>query len=260
MTKLRIARGFAGRPGLLRLAAYVLLDPETESFSYEVANRAEVLARLASAIGDRRTDLERYADEIDRDPQLTRELARRMRWRFDQKRRQPLGHRFAWYVLARALKPETIVETGIHHGLGSLALLRALERNAEEGSDGVLISIDREADAGRVVGPEASRGRWLRMEGDTGELLGPALEGRTVALMFHDTDHTEENQRMEFEATLAHAAPLTVLLDGSGGWAPTLKRVCEERSGSYERIPVRSRDHVYPGLDLVVGVFSMPAR
>jgi hypothetical protein len=35
-----------------------------------------------------------------------------------------------------------VVETAIQEGLGSAVLLRALERNAEEGSSGELISFD----------------------------------------------------------------------------------------------------------------------
>jgi hypothetical protein len=240
-----------------RRLAYVLLDPETESFSYELADRAAVIAGLASALGREEAELAAYAAEVDQDPELHGRLARHVRRRFDVKRRQPLGHRLAWYVIARALRPETIVETGIHHGLGSLALLRALERNAGEGSPGELIAIDDNPQAGGLVRSELRPG-WVRITGMTSDRLVPAIEGRRVGMLIQDTDHSEENQRFEFTAALAHPADRVVLIDASGGWAPTLQELARERGGAYHRIPIRSRNHVYPGLDLAFAVFERP--
>lgn len=255
LTKYQLMRGFDADIGWRRRLTYVLFDPETESFSFDLDNEPELIAALAVALGRPPDELARYADETRRDPELNELLTRHVRWRFDVKRRLPLGNRLAWYVIARALKPELVVETGIYLGLGSLVLLRALERNRQQGSPGELTSFDTNPRAGSLVRDEV-RGGWHRLVGSTRELLLPAIEGRHVNMLFQDTPHTEENQRFEFGAALSHAAPHLVLVDGSGGIAPTLEALCAERGGAYHRAPLRSRDHIYPAEEIRFAVFE----
>lgn len=255
LTKYRLMRHFNTDVGLRRKFVYVFLDPEIESFSFELENEPEVIAGLATALGRSEEELAAYAAETRCDPELNELLARHLRWRFDIKSRLPLGNRLAWYLIARALKPELVVETGIYLGLGSLVLLRALERNRQEGSPGELMSFDSLAGAGSIVREQARQG-WRRFVGATHDLLLPALEDRRVDMLFQDTPHTEENQRYEFEAALSHAATKLVLIDGSGGKSPILETICAEREGTYHRVPLRSRDHIYPGEGVAFAVFE----
>ena len=255
LTKYKLMRGFHADVSLRKRLAYVLLDPETESFSFELDNEQEVIAGLAVALGYPHDELASYAAETHSDPELGELLARHVGRRFDLKRRQPLGNRLAWYLIARALKPELIVETGIYLGLGSLVLLRALERNRLEGSPGELMSFDINPHAGVLV-RDGIRRDWRRLIGSTRELLVPALEGRRVGMLFQDTPHTEENQRFEFGAALSNAAAKLVLVDGSGGYSPTLESLCTGREGRYHRVPLRSRDHIYPGAEIRFAIFA----
>jgi Methyltransferase domain len=241
--------------GLRHRLVYVLLDPETESFSFEPANEQEIVAGLAVALGRPREELAGYAAETREDPELGELLRRHLAWRFDAKRRQPLGNRLAWYLIARAVKPELIVETGIYQGLGSLVLLRALERNKQQGSPGELMSFDINPRAGGLVRAQA-RQHWQRFVGSTHELLLPALEGRRVGMLLQDTPHTVENQRFEFGAALSHAAPTLVLVDGSGRPSPALEQLCAEHGGVQHRVPMRSRNHIYPGAEVRFATFE----
>lgn len=254
ITKYRLSRSFDSDAGLVRRLCYVLLDPELESYTFDLASEREVVAALAVALERPEDELRGYAAETHRDPELNELLTRRLRWSFDLKRRMPLGSRLAWYVCVRALKPELVVETGIHLGLGSLTLLCALEHNREEGRPGELISFDTNPHAGRLV-PDQLRAGWHRVIGNTSDMLAHVLQGRRVGVLFQDTPHTEENQRIEFGAALDHAAPSLMLVDCSGGFAPMLERLCEERHGSYHRVALRSRNHIHPGGDFRFGVF-----
>jgi hypothetical protein len=51
LTKYQIVRGFDSDVGLARRLGFVLLDPEIESYTYEVGNEPEVIAELAMALG-----------------------------------------------------------------------------------------------------------------------------------------------------------------------------------------------------------------
>lgn len=256
ITKYRLLHhfGLRLRHNLRAGLKYVLLDPETESFTYALDNEHDVVDALAGPLRTSRRDLLGFIAETRTDPELNERLAHHLRRRFDVKHRPQLGNRLVWYLIARALKPELIVETGIYQGLGSLGLLRALERNAAEGRPGELLSFDMNPRAGSVVREEL-HARWRRVVGSTSDLLVPALEGRSVGMLIHDTPHTDENQRLEFGAALAHAAPRLVLVDSSG-CMPTLSLLCAERAVPYHRIELRSRAHIYPGAKLAFALFE----
>ena len=161
LEKARIVRsyGVSFRAHPLLVARYVLWDPDVGDFSYELDNEGELVECLASALGLDPATIAGYLAEVRAEPALTRELAARVRWRADMKRRVGLGHRVAWYAVARAVKPRLVVETGIKHGLGALVLLVALQRNAREGSEGRLVSFDVDPFSGWVV-PDRLRYNW----------------------------------------------------------------------------------------------------
>ncbi len=104
------------------------------------------------------------------------------------------------YLLVRAMKPETVVETGVGAGLSSAVILQALEENGR----GNLHSIDLYEDAGRLI-PEELRHRWRLSVGTSRELLSGILQDHgKVDLFFHDSYHTYENMSFEFESVDGH--------------------------------------------------------
>jgi hypothetical protein len=239
----------------LAIAKFVLLDPETHSYSYELANKDELAEFSASLLGIEPSMAAAYIAEVDEDPELGSRLRRRTRWRIDAKWRLPLGNRLLWYVIARAAKPQLAVEAGVFDGLDSLMLLRALERNASEGVDGRLLSIDLDPDAGWLV-PERLRSRWEFVRGDILEDLEPALADRAVDLFIHDSVHTERFQRFEFELALRHAAPRLHVVDSSGLALPVLRELCSERGGRHAYFLERPARHFYRPDGTSVGVFE----
>ena len=179
--KARIARTYGAslRRDPLTVLGFVLLDPEVDTFTYDLANEHELVNVTARALGIAPQRVAERFDEARKDPVLGPGLARRVRWRFDFKRRVRFGRRYAWYAIARELKPAVVVETGIKDGLGSVLLLRALQRNAAEGSPGRLISFDLYPDKG-WLGAEALRDRWSPIFASTRDALAPALDGLEV--------------------------------------------------------------------------------
>jgi len=128
------------------------------------------------------------------------------------------------YGLVRALRPVTVVETGTASGVSTAYLLAALDRNGT----GRLLSVDLPFEGGEagelrplVAGtsidlydasplppgkqpgwaiPDELRARWELRLGDAREVL-PALlaEVGEIDLFFHDSLHTREHMRFEFE-------------------------------------------------------------
>jgi methyltransferase family protein len=238
-----------------RNLAYVLWDPELESHTYDVANLDELADFLASELGVEHERALGYLREPESDPVFNEEWRRRMRFRFDVKHRAQLANRLIWWGLVRCLRPRLVVECGIFNGVGSLVLLRALERNRAEGSPGELISIDSDPTMGWAV-PSQLEEHWTTVEGFTSDVLEGAIAGREVGMLIHDTPHTYENQVLEFSAALRHPAERLVLIDSSGGQTPALEEICEREGGRYRYFRELPKDHFYPGNGSGIGIFD----
>jgi hypothetical protein len=257
LTKLRQLRyyDFRIRERPLFALKYVFVDPEVDNFTYEIANEDELIDFLAGALGIDRASAAGHVAEARTDPELNDELSRRIRWRWDMKRRIHLGRRLGLYAVAREVKPRLVVEAGIQDGLGSLVLLRALERNAEEGSPGRLISFDI-LPGGWLV-PERLRGLWTTIFESTTTALEPALSGLELDMVVHDSGDDYERERHEYATALAHAGPRLALVSGSGlQRARALPDVCAALGVEYHLFSERPRDHFYPGAGLAVGLFD----
>jgi SAM-dependent methyltransferase/predicted O-methyltransferase YrrM len=114
-----------------------------------------------------------------------------------------------WCLVAH-LRPETVVETGVAHGLTSRVILEGLDRNGS----GHLWSIDLPAvdsalhsEIGMAV-PKNLRPRWSYVQGTARRRL-PGLLGelRKIDLFIHDSLHTGPNQRFELESAWAALRP-----------------------------------------------------
>ena len=118
------------------------------------------------------------------------------------------------YCLVRVLKPETIVETGVSHGLSSWIILNALHKN----NTGKLYSIDfpnhdtnedynlvkTNFKTGWAV-PEILKSKWELILGKSEDVL-PHLLPRLnkIDLFFHDSEHTYKNMKWEFTTVLPY--------------------------------------------------------
>lgn len=133
------------------------------------------------------------------------------------------------YIIVRAVKPRTIVETGVASGISSAHILRALERNRT----GSLYSIDlpdvQEGSvlpSGRRTGwivPDSLRSRWTLRLGDARTLLPELLDTLdSVDVFLHDSDHSYEHMVFEFERALPKLAREGLLLSDDahmhGAW------------------------------------------
>ena len=117
------------------------------------------------------------------------------------------------YVLIRAVRPRTVVETGVANGVSSAYILQAIRRN-ETGSL-VSISLPSERDplipAGKTLGwvvPQELRDNWELCLGKSSDLLPRLLKLKgSVDICFHDSDHSFENMTFELEKFRSHVSP-----------------------------------------------------
>ncbi len=201
---------------------------------------------MAAVCGQSTAEAREAIAEARADPVL-RERVRRAaatRWWWS-KRQPPLGKRLGWYALARLTRPHLIIETGVHDGLGSLVLLRALERNAQRGADGVLVSFDVNPAAGWLVGTDP---RWeLRLQSSRDGLAEVAARSSGVGMFIHDSMHTYDHERWELSTVAPRLTPGGVLVSDNVHATRALADTCAEFGLEYHEFAERPAAHFYPG-------------
>ena len=146
----------------------------------------------------------------------------------------------------RISKPRLVVETGIHDGLGSAVLLRALERNAAEGYPGHLMSFDTNPTAGWLV-PDSLRQLWTPVTGDTKQTLELSLAGKLLDVFVHDSDHALDHERWELQTACRFAAPGAVLISDNSHVSPVLRELADTWGASYHYFHEQPMNHFYAG-------------
>jgi hypothetical protein len=259
--KLTRVRTYGASPRSLPALRYIALDPELDNFTYDIENRSELAQTLAEVLRVDRKVVEGYIAEADADRHLVRATRGRPFLRFRHKRLLHPGRRLGWYVAARVLKPALIVETGIHAGLGSRLLLLALRRNREDGAPGELVSIDIDDGAGSLV-EKGLRADWRPVFGSTYDVLEPAIAGKKVGMLIHDSEHSYECERFEFGAALDAADDPIALISDNAHASTALPDLASEREMPYGYFEETPRGHFYPGagLGIAMATSARPSR
>ncbi|RBY75310.1 class I SAM-dependent methyltransferase [Geodermatophilus sp. TF02-6] len=151
-----------------------------------------------------------------------------------------LGRRLGWYAIARAVKPDRIVETGTDKGLGSVLLASALLRNGR----GRLTTVDVNPDSGYLIA-----GRYAevvdRVVGDSVAVLGSSAE--PVDVFLHDSLHTWEYETAELAAVDPRLSRRAVVLSDNSHVTDALSAWAEKTGRQFLFFREEPADHWYPG-------------
>ena len=236
---------------------YLLLDQEIDNFTYDVVNPRELANHLATVLGVSPDAAWDRVRELADDDELLRDVAEATARRRDRNARMPFGRRAGWYATVRLLRPQVVVETGVHDGLGSTALLRALQRNAAEGDEGVLVSFDVNSAAGWLV-PTALRSRHELVVGTSVDAMAEALRGRPIDLFIHDSDHRYEYERRELEVAASLGSDRAVYLSDNAHATTALRDFAADRGLDFSYWQERVRGHFYPGGGIGIAAPRVP--
>ena len=233
-----------------------MLSPEPHNFTFEIANSGELGDWVAALTGADRERALSVLDEAGEDPVLRARLRAATQGRWLWSDREPrFGKRLGWYAVARILHPRLTVEVGVHDGLGSLLLLRALERNQADGHPGRLVSFEVNPVGGWLVG---SHPLWdLRIE-SSGTGLPRLLEGSgsgsgELDLFIYDGWHSPEAERADLEEAFRHLSEAGVLVSDDSQVTQALPQLCSEQGlelFEFQESPVA---HFHPGAVLAAG-------
>lgn len=242
----------------LAAVRWLLLDPETTNFTYEIDNEAELAAFVAAAYSLEHDLVAAYLRELAEDTELHTRLTARLGRMPGAKPRPLFGRRAGWYAIVRLAQPELAVETGVHNGLGSAAILRALERNAAEGHEGRLVSFDIDPRCGGILDEEL-RDRWEFVQTSSRDVFTEWVRAsdEPVSFFVHDSDHSLEHESFELETFWPRFAPgAAVLTDNPGG--PAFADFCNRHGLEYSVFWEQPVHHFYPGAG--IGIALLPGN
>lgn len=242
----------AQHPGMVaakprEAADYLFRNRELLNVTYELENETELAGLVAGALGASEAEASAYLAELRADTGLTESLDAALRVNRRRNDVALLGKRRALYALVRLTRPGLVVEAGIGDGLGTSVLLRALQRNQDEGAAGKLLGFDISPDAGWLVPEALRRGRLEEQLGDIGELLSNALAGHEVDLFIHDTLKSPEHERFEFETAIEHGSDRLILYSDDDSVTGMLRSVCERHGGRSRFLREQPENHFWRG-------------
>jgi predicted O-methyltransferase YrrM len=132
------------------------------------------------------------------------------------------------YIICRKQNPVSVIETGVASGVSSSHILCALEANQQ----GELYSIDlptwQKVSSGWMI-PDYLRHRWYLTQGRSSDYLGQLLKNiKKIDIFLHDSDHTYENMRGEFEAAWTHLKTGGLLLSHNIDYSDAFSDFCRD--------------------------------
>lgn len=178
--------------------------------------------------------------------ELTEHLSRHQVWDVQ-------GYRLMLYLLVRKHKPEVVVETGVARGTSSSYILQAMHENGS----GHLYSIDLPAESVAVdddpdreshrftladgqthqqyevgyVVPDYLRDRWTLTLEDARTALPPLLEKlEKIDFFYHDSLHTYEHMKFEFESAWPYIKEGGLLLSDDVLWNNAFHESCKKHN------------------------------
>ncbi len=232
-------------------ANFVLLDPELDNFTYEIANLDDLAEFIARTLDLDRSVVASYIRELEEDAPFRTELNVKLRMRRDRKQVALYGRRIGWYCIVRCLRPAVIIETGVHDGLGSSVLLQALHRNQAEGHEGRLFGIDINPAAGWLI-PDRLRDHLTLLIEDSAIAVPRIVYEQPIDLFIHDSDHRYTHELQEFQTVAAGLAPAGLVLSDNSHATTALKDFSEASGRTFAFWHERPKHHFYPGAGIGV--------
>lgn len=234
------------------LEKWIARDTENSNFYYDLAdlNKIQLVHFVVAVTGASFDQAREWIAELAADEALLRHLQDGLKDAYSEKEIKPaFGRRLGWYAIARAIKPKTIVETGVDHGVGACVLTAALLRNAADGSPGRYYGLDILPSAGRLLtGRYAEFGEMVY--GDAIKSLG-AFPHR-IDLFVNDSDHSADYERREYEAMTPLLNPGAVVIGDNSHGTDALAVWSVAHNRRFLFFAERPKDHWYPGAGIGV--------
>jgi predicted O-methyltransferase YrrM len=219
---------------------------EESNFLYAITekSRTELAHLLGCLFGGSPSLYRSYFREVDDDVSFRRHIEGGLKSVLPDVSSIDVGRRLGWYAIARRIRPEIIIETGVDYGLGSCLLCAALLRNRQEGFPGRYIGTDINPNAGLLLkAPYDEVGSIVY--GDSIDTLSRMTE--SIDLFINDSDHSAAYEAQEYDVIRPRLGPRAVLLGDNSHATTALADFSEAHGRRFAFFKEQPRMHWYPG-------------
>lgn len=246
------------KPKLKEISKWAIKNTENDNFYYSLKHRniLELTSLIALITNKSFQEIEKYISEIENDLNLKKHIE--SMWQKDSKMRDAklgLGRRIGWYAFTRALKPQVIVETGVHHGVGSCVLITALMKNHSEGFEGYYYGTDIDPDAGILITDEYKKFGEI-LYGDS--LTSLSNLNKRVDFFINDSDHSENYEEQEYNLIASKLSDKSLLLGDNSHVTDKLVNFAKVNNRPYLFFKEDPKDHWYPGAGIGISPSEIP--
>ena len=232
-----------------KLLLWLFRSREYTNFTYDLSplNKKYLASFVADVAGIEVEVAEKYLQELESDKELKQHIleeTQKSDYAVAAEKKVHFGRRAGWYAIARATKPQVLIETGVDKGLGTCVLCAALLRNQEEGHKGVYYGTDINPAAGYLLtGKYAEVGEVLY--GDSIESL-KKLESK-IDLFINDSAHSKIYEKDEYEVISDKLSERGIILGDNSHCSPSLYDFSLESKRRFLFFGEKPIDHWYEG-------------
>ena len=234
-------------PGMFNAYRWIWKRTELSNFYYDLTTRnMQYLAQgLATIFKVPVNDVKRYFSELDSDLDLRAHLLNGLaKLGVGEESECKYGKRYIWYAIVRIKKPSMVVETGMEHGMGTCILATALLRNKKEGFDGIVVGVDINPSAGKLISGKYKDVTLLLYDDSVKSLLGL---NTVIDLMINDSDHDYEHEMLEYEAIKNLISERSVILSDNAHNCSALSDFSLSNTREFVFFSEQPSNHWYPG-------------
>ncbi len=246
--RLYLASGYFNRK-YLQILKWGFSSNEDTNFTYDLTedNLTELAQTIAFVTKKEYSEILRYIKEAESNKELKDHIIRATNnakeKRFADKEIR-FGRRLGWYALARAVKPEVIIETGVDKGLGSVLLCAALAENEKEGYRGNYYGTDINPRAGYLLAGEYKKYGQI-LYGDSITSLSDFTE--KIDLFINDSEHSAEYEYEEYQTIKPLLKEETIILGDNSHSTNKLSKFSLENNRHFLFFKEKPLNHWYPG-------------
>lgn len=222
---------------------------ENTNYTYDLTtkNQDELLKTLESILNIDYLKLKKYLNELLDDQDLISHITNKTQnsnFKSFADLKVKYSRRIGWYIIARALKPRIVVETGVDKGLGSIILSSAIIRNKKENFEGKYFGTDINPGAGYL---------FCDKYAEVGEILyGDSIESlekfnHTIDLFINDSDHSAVYEANEYEAITNKLSESGIILGDNSHSTSSLLNFSIKNNREFLLFKEEPKNHWYPG-------------
>lgn len=220
---------------------------EDSNFYYNISskNKNDLASLLALVLKCETSVINEYFREIESDETFRRILRHHIAINSGiTDTHFALGRRLGWYAIVRHQRPRTVLETGVHQGLGALAICIALEKNRFEGFQGTYFGTDLDMRAGALLPDE--KGEFVQiLYGDSIEKIKSIQD--PIDLYISDSDHSQEYEHQELLTVSKKLSKYAMVIADNAHSSEVLRDWSNKNNRNYVFFSEKPEDHWYEG-------------